>query len=83
MVNAIPCEVLMPSTECEGLNHPTHFLKTRGCVIRNNFLEYNTKQATLFARRNDFMYCSLQIKQNKYSICIFLAPIVTQFIVNL
>ena len=44
----------MPSTKCEGLSYPTHFLKSRGSVIRNNFLEYRTKQATLFARRNDF-----------------------------
>ena len=44
----------MPSTKCEGLTYPTHFLKSRGSVIRNNFLEYRTKQATLFARRNDF-----------------------------
>ena len=43
----------MPSTKCEGLSYPTHFLKSRGCVIRNNFLEYRTIQATLFARRND------------------------------
>ena len=54
MVNAIPREVLMPSTNCEGLSYPTHFCKSRGSVIRNNFLEYRTKQATLFARRNDF-----------------------------
>ena len=44
----------MSSTKCEGLSYPTHFLKSRGSVIRNNFLEYRTKQATLFARRNDF-----------------------------
>ena len=44
----------MPSTKCEGLSYPTHFLKSRGSVIRNTFLEYRTKQATLFARRNDF-----------------------------
>ena len=44
----------MPSTKCEGLSYPTHFLKNRGRVIRNNFLEYRTIQATLFARRNDF-----------------------------
>ena len=43
----------MSSTKCEGLSYPTHFLKSRGSVIRNNFLEYRTKQATLFARRND------------------------------
>ena len=44
----------MPSTKCEGLSYPTHFGKIRGSVIRNKFLEYRTKQATLFARRNDF-----------------------------
>ena len=44
----------MPSTRWEGLSYPTHFLKNRGSVIRNNFLEYRTKQATIFARRNDF-----------------------------
>ena len=44
----------MPSTKCEGLSYPTHFLKIRGSVIGNNFLEYRTKQATLFARQNDF-----------------------------
>ena len=44
----------MPLTKCEGLNYPTHFLKSRGSVIRNNFLEYRTKQVTLFARRNNF-----------------------------
>ena len=41
----------MPSTKCEGLSYPTLFLKSRGSVIRNNFLEYRTKQASLFARR--------------------------------
>ena len=44
----------MPSTNCEGLSYPTHFYKSKGCVIRNNFLELRTNQATLFARRNDF-----------------------------
>ena len=50
----IPSEVLMPSTKCEGFSYPTRFLKSRGSVSRNNFIEYRTKQATLFARRNDF-----------------------------
>ena len=44
----------MPSTNCEGLSYPTHFCKSRGSVIRNIFLEYRTKQATHFARRNYF-----------------------------
>ena len=54
MVNAIPCGILMPSTKCEGLSYPTHFLKSRGGVTGNNFLEYRTKETTLFARRMDF-----------------------------
>ena len=29
-----------------------------------------------------FMHCSLQIKQNIYSLCIYGAPVVTQFIVK-
>ena len=44
----------MPSTKCEGLSYPTHFLKSRGSVIRNNFLEHRTSQAAPFVRRNDF-----------------------------
>ena len=72
----------MPWTKCEGLNYPTHFLKSRGSVIRNNFLEYRTKQATLFARRNDFYALFATIKQNIYSIGIFHAPVVSQFIVK-
>ena len=44
----------MTSTNCEALSYPTHFCKSRGSVIWNNFLEYRTQQATLFARRNDF-----------------------------
>ena len=43
----------MPSTKCEGLSYPTHFLKSRGGGTRNNFLEYRTKQATVLARRID------------------------------
>ena len=53
MVNAIPLEVLMPSTKYAGLNYPTHFLKNRCSVIRNDFLEYRSYKATYFARRND------------------------------
>ena len=71
----------MGSTKCEGLSYPTHFFKSRGSVIRNNSFGYRTKQGTLFAGRNVFMHCSLQIKQNIYSIDIFRAPVVTQFIV--
>ena len=72
----------MPSTNCEGLSYPTHFCKSRGSVIRNNFLEYRTKQATLFAQRNDFYALVATNKANQDSKGIFLAPVVTQLIVK-
>ena len=36
-----------------GVELPHQLLKSRGSVIRNNFLEYITNKATHFARRND------------------------------
>ena len=53
----------MPSTNCEWLSYPTHFMKSRGSVIRNNFLEYKTKQTTLL--RNDF-YALFATNKAKY-----------------
>ena len=61
MVNAIPWEVLMPSTKCEGLSYPAHFLKSRGSVIMNNFHEYRTKQITLFCATKRFL-CLVRFK---------------------
>ena len=55
----------MPSTKSEGLSYPTHFIKSRGSVVRNNFLEYRTKEATNFARRNAY-YALLAIKKAKH-----------------
>ena len=52
----------MPSTKYEGLSYPDHFLKSRGSVIRNNFLEYRTNKVTHFAQRNDF-YALLAINK--------------------
>ena len=57
----------MPSTKCEGLSYPTHFLKSRGSVIRNSFLEHRTNQVTLFARRNDF-YALFATNKAKYKL---------------
>ena len=67
----------MPSTKCEGLSYPLHFLKNRGSVIRNNFL--NTELNKLHFLRDEMilMNWSLQIKQNIYSIGIFRASVVT------
>ena len=63
----------MPWTKCEGLSYPIHFLKSRGRVIRNNFLEYRNKQATFFARRNCFyeLFATNKAKHilNRYFSC--------------
>ena len=48
-----------------GLSYPTHFLKSRGSVIRKFFLEYRTKKATHFARRNDY-YALLDVNKAKH-----------------
>ena len=72
----------MPSTKCEGLSYPTHFLKSRGSVIRNNLIEYRVKQATRFARRNDFYALFATNKAKHVLNRLFRAPVVTQFIVK-
>ena len=55
----------MSSTKCAGLSYPTHILKSRGSVIRNNFLKYRTNKATHFARRN-VLYALLAINKAKH-----------------
>ena len=55
----------MPSSKYEELSYPTHFLKSWGSVIRNNFLEYRTKQAILFAQRND-VYALFSTNKSKH-----------------
>ena len=55
----------MPSKNYAGLRYPTHFLKSKGSVIRNNFLEYRTNKATHFAQPNDF-YALLAKYKAKY-----------------
>ena len=55
----------MRSTKYEGFSYPTLFLKSRGSIIRNNFLLSRTKKHA-FALGNDFA----KIKQNIYSIGI-------------
>ena len=72
----------MPSTNCEGLSYPTHFCKSRGSLIRNNFLNTELNKPHFLRDEMIFMHFSLQIKQNIYSICIFCAPVVTQCIVK-
>ena len=72
----------MSLTKCEGLSYPSLFLKRRGSVIRNNFLEYRTNKATHFARRNN-IYALLAINKAKHILNrLFCAPVVTQFMVK-
>ena len=52
----------MLPTKYAGLSYPTHFLKSRGSVIRNIFFEYRTNNATHFAQRND---CYALLAKNK------------------
>ena len=72
----------MPSTKCEGLSYPTHFLNCRGSVIRNNFIGYRIKQATLIARRIDFYELFFTNKAKHILNRHFRAPVVTRFIVK-
>ena len=67
----------MPSTKCEGLSYPTHFVKSRDSVIRNNFLNTEVNKLHFLRYEMIFMHCSLQIQQNIYSIGIFRAPVTT------
>ena len=72
----------MPSTKCKGLRYPTHFLKCRGSVIRIIFMNTELSKPHFLLNEMIFMHWSLQIKQYIYSIGIFHAPVVTQFIVK-
>ena len=72
----------MRSTKYAGLSYPTDFLKRRGGVIRNNFLEYRTNKATHFKHRND-CYALLAINKANYILNrLFCASVVTQFIIK-
>ena len=72
----------MPSTKCEGLSYPTHFLKSRVVLLGIIFLNTDLNKLHFLRDERIFMHCSLQRKQNIYSIGIFRAPVVTQFIVK-
>ena len=72
----------MPSTKYEGLSYPTHFLKVGGVVLGIIFLNTELIKSHFLPDEMICMHYSLQIKQNIHSICIFRAPVVTQFIVK-
>ena len=72
----------MPSTKCEGLSYPIHFLKSRGSVIGIIFLNTELNKPHVLPDEMIFMHFSLQIKQNIHSKGIFRASVVTQIIVK-
>ena len=54
----------------------------RGGIIRTIFLNIELKKPHLLVDEIVFIHCSLQIKQNIYSIGIFRALVEPQFIVK-
>ena len=51
-------------------------------LLGKNFLNTELNKPKYLRDEMIFMHCSLQIKQNIYSIGMFRAPVVTQFIVK-
>ena len=73
----------MQSTKCQGISYPTHFLKKVGVVLFGIvFLNTELNKPHLLRDEMTFMHCFLQKKQTIYSIGIFPALVVTQFIVK-
>ena len=55
----------MSSTKYEGSSYPTHFLKSRGSTITNNFLKGRAKKAVQLLRDEMIiMHCLLENKAN-------------------
>ena len=53
----------MSSTKYEGSSYPSHFLKSRGSTITNNFLKGRAKNAVQFLRDEMIiMHCLLENK---------------------
>ena len=53
----------MSSTKYEGSSYPTHFLKSRGSTITNNFLKGRAKKAVQRLRdKMIIMHCLLENK---------------------
>ena len=70
----------MPSSKCEGLSCPTHFLKNRGSVLRKKL---NTELNKSHFLSDKMILCIVRKKrQNIYSKGIFSAPVVTHFILK-
>ena len=50
----------MASTKCVGLSYPTHFLKSKGSVIWNNFL--NTELNKIHFLHDEIILCIVRCK---------------------
>ena len=70
----------MPLSKYEGLNYPTHFLKSRGSVIRIIFLNTELNKPLFLLNEIIFIHCSLQIKQKICAKDFFRVSVVTHFI---
>ena len=66
-----------------GVKLPHPLLEQVGVVLSGIiFLNTELNKPQFWRNEMIFMHCSLQIKQNIYSMGIFRAPVVTQFIVK-
>ena len=65
-----------------GLVTPPTSVKVGVVLLGTIFLNTELNKPHFLRDEMIFMHCSLQIKQNIYSIGIFRAPVVTQFIVK-
>ena len=54
----------MPSTKCEGLSYPTHFLKFRVVLLGIIFLNTELNKLHFLRDERISLHCSLQTKQN-------------------
>ena len=66
----------------EGLSYPTTSRKVGVVLLEILFLNTELNKPQFLLDEMIFMHCSLQIKQNIYSIGMFRAPVVTQSIVK-
>ena len=72
----------MHPTIYEGLSYHIHLLKSRVLDLGVIFLNTELNKPTFLCYEMSFIHYLLQIKQNVYSIDIFPASVVTQFIVK-
>ena len=72
----------MSSTKYEGSSYPTHFLKSRGSTITNNFRKGRAKKARQLLRDEMIIVHCLLENKAKHILNRHFEPVVTQFIVK-